>query len=173
MGTFWTTTTHFDRELVLASAHVPEPAMDAFVAGGAPALPYQQETVDWCNDHRTFVLPASRVAGPMRWVGAIDCRLDVNKSVDTLNIEELKKKWPQWFGSNDTTAGDKGKLAQGILKQWRFPDDFIRGQVHSVIEGSLPGGPLHDRDLLIIACGHKPKVAQAHPNQFRHSVVIR
>ena len=93
-------------------------------------VPYQSETLDWVKDHLDFVLPVSRKDGSMRWVGAIDCRVELNMTVDTLDLNVLKDEWPQWFGSNATTAGDKGKLAKGILEQWRFPDEFSRTQIH-------------------------------------------
>ena len=39
------------------------------------------------------------------------------------------------------------------MRGWGFPDDFVAAQVRELVGLSLPGGRLHERDVLVVACG--------------------
>merc|ERR1712185_388994 len=59
------------------------------------------------------------------------------------------------------------------MRGWRFPDDFVAAQVRQLVSLSLPGGRLHERDLLVVACGDDRSVARTQPAEFAHSIVLR
>ena len=69
------------------------------------------------------------------------------------------------------------EFLRAAMRGWGFPDDFVAAQVRELVGLSLPGGRLHERDVLVVACGDALSVAQTHPysstSEFAHSIVLR
>ena len=151
-------------------------ARDAPLArlGGATPSAAQIAAVDWLDAHREQLAPVSRELVPsLGYIGSLDLRVQRGERLHELRAEELSARGPYWLGFEGASMAVRVEFLRVAMRGWGFPDDFVAAQVRELVGLSLPGGRLHERDVLVVACGDALSVAQTHPAEFAHSIVLR
>ena len=151
-------------------------ARDAPLArlGGATPSAAQIAAVDWLDAHREQLAPVSRELVPsLGYIGSLDLRVQRGERLHELRAEELSARGPYWLGFEGASMAVRVEFLRVAMRGWGFPDDFVAAQVRELVGLSLPGGRLHERDMLVVACGDALSVAQTHPAEFAHSIVLR
>ena len=162
--------------LMLPCAGDDGSARDAPLArlGGATPSAAQIAAVDWLDAHREQLAPVSRELVPsLGYIGSLDLRVQRGERLHELRAEELSARGPYWLGFEGASMAVRVEFLRVAMRGWGFPDDFVGAQVRELVGLSLPGGRLHERDVLVVACGDALSVAQTHPAEFAHSIVLR
>ena len=138
-----------------------------------------EDAFNWLMAHREVLLT---VKPPNSFrdkicLGAIDLRLDYGVELASQTVETMLNAngsggWVSVEPQADLpTERMRAEMFAVMLQAWAFPDDFVANE-RAIFEAHCTvGGQYRDRDVMVVAYGHKVQVGQTHPNEFKHAIV--